>query len=293
MDVSLVIRRRLTELRMEQRSLAVAARVTESYISQLLAGKKVPPAPGRTDIYGRMERFLKLPRGKLSTLADVQRREELKKAVGPPAPLYPDLRGLILRKCAKDKQRDVRSIVEREAFGELERLVTQKLFDVAKSVAREESGNEKWLRLVARLIKRPREQARVIMLGFLAADVFSAPPADCNSFLDPLIESWDIDLSTFGVELVLNRSLTPAHRKRFEFVEREPEPPFEVEPGLEAFLKNMSLFGDATTDEIAFLKRLRFAERRPTQWFYYRELQNLRDPLNFQPAMPQKGSRGL
>jgi transcriptional regulator with XRE-family HTH domain len=284
-DVPLVIRRRLTDLGLEQRGLAAAAGVTESYISQLLAGKKAPPTSNRTDIYGKMERFLKLPRGKLSTLADFQRQEELKKkAVAPPKPLHPNFRELVLRKCAKRKQRRVRSIVEKEAFGELERLVAQKLLDVAKTVAREEGESEKWLRLVARLCKRTYEQARVMLIDLLDTDLFTAPMEDCIAFLEPLIESWDIDLNTFGVELALNRRLTQRHRKKFEFVEREPERPFDVEPGLEEFLKDASLCSDASTDEIEFLKSLRFEQRRPTRFYYYRELQNLRDPLHFEPA---------
>ena len=55
MDVSLVIRHRLNELGLEQRDLATAAQVTESYISQLLTGKKSPPVSNRTDIYQKME----------------------------------------------------------------------------------------------------------------------------------------------------------------------------------------------------------------------------------------------
>jgi transcriptional regulator with XRE-family HTH domain len=279
-------------LGLEQRGLAAAARVTESYISQLLAGKKAPPAPTRTAIYGKMERFLKFPRGRLSTLADLQRKEELKKrSADPPPPLHRNFRALILRKCAKAKQRRVRSIVEKEAFGELERLVTQKLLDVAKTIAREQGESEKWLRLVARLSKRTYEQARIMILEFLDTDVFTVPMENCISFLEPLIESWDIDLNTFGVELVLNSRLTPGHRKRFEFVEREPETPFDVEPGLEEFLKDASLGGDVSEDEIEFLKRLRFEERRPTRLYYYRELQNLRDPLHFQPSTPRSHAR--
>ena len=54
MDVSLLIRHRLKELGLEQKDLAAAAQVTESYISQLLARKKAPPAPGRTDIYEKI-----------------------------------------------------------------------------------------------------------------------------------------------------------------------------------------------------------------------------------------------
>ena len=100
-------------------------------------------------------------------------------------------------------------------------------------------------------------------------------------FLDPLIESWDIDLATFGVEIVLNRRVAPGHPKRFEFVEKEPEPGFDEEPGLKEFLGDASLSGDATEEEIEFLKKLRFKAKRPAPLYYYRELQNLRDPLHF------------
>ena len=43
MDVCLLIKHRLEELGLEQRDLAAAAEVTESYISQLLTRKKLPP----------------------------------------------------------------------------------------------------------------------------------------------------------------------------------------------------------------------------------------------------------
>ena len=36
-----------------------------------------------------------------------------------------------------------------------------------------------------------------------------------------------------------------------------------------------------THEEITFLKRLRFGGKQPTPLYYYRELQNLRDPLHF------------
>jgi hypothetical protein len=88
---------------------------------------------------------------------------------------------------------------------------------------------------------------------------------------------------TFGVEIVLNRRLTLGHLKRFEFVEREPESPFHLEPGFEEFLKAPLLSGTATDEEIEFLKLLRFRDKRPTPIYYYRELQNLRDPLHFNP----------
>ena len=148
MDVSLVIKQRLSELALDQRDLAAAAQVTESYVSQLLTRKKAPPAPGRTDIYDKMGEFLKFPAGELSRLADIQRQEELKKRVTePPRPLFKECRDLVLRKCEPERQMEVRRIFEKEPFGELERLVTQKLLDVAQGVAKEELRSEEWLRL--------------------------------------------------------------------------------------------------------------------------------------------------
>ena len=289
-DVSLVIRHRLKELGLEQRDLAAAAQVTESYISQLLARKKAPPAPGRTDIYDKIGSFLKLPTGELSRLAELQRREDLKKRVAdPPEPLFKAFRELILRKCEAAKQPQIREVFEKEPFGALERLVTQKLLDVAKRVAREELESEKWLQLVARLSGQGYDAMRVVILEFLDTDVFHVSAENCISFLDPLIESWDIDLETFGIEIVLNRNLALGHLKRFDFVEREPERPFEVEPGLEEFLRDPLLSGNATDDEIEFLKRLRFTDRRPLPLYYYRVLQSTRDPLHFRiSAEPKK-----
>ena len=223
MDVCLVIKQRLEELELEQKDLAAAAEVTESYISQLLTRKKLPPAPGRTDIYDKMGKFLKLPSGKLAKLADHQRKEELKRHLGdPPTPLFKEVRELILRKCAPAKEKQIRAIFEKQPFGELERLVTQKLLDVVKRVAKEELESENWLHLVARLSGRSYEEMRVIILEFLDTDVFNVSVENCVSFLDPLIASWDINLATFGMEIVLNRRLTPGHPKKFEFVEREP-----------------------------------------------------------------------
>src|SRR5690348_13593007 len=99
-DVSFVIRQRLEEFGLEQQDLAHAAQVTESYISQLLTGKRAPPAPNRTDIYDKMDKFLKLPSGELAKLADHQRKEQLKRELGDePAPLLGEVRELILRKC--------------------------------------------------------------------------------------------------------------------------------------------------------------------------------------------------
>ena len=283
MDVAQLIQQKLTELRLDQRDLADAADVTESYISQLLNRKKMPPAPERTDIYEKLGRFLKLPSGKLAGLADLQRKQELKKKIQvPPVPLFREVRDLLLEKCKREKRREISAIFEKEPFGELERLITQKLLDVVKTLAREELNRENWLRIVARESGRSYKQMRVAVLEFLDTDVFNVTPDNCIAFLDPLIVSWDVDLASFGLEIFLNRRIAPAYLKKFEFVEKEALGSSSEEPGLREFLKDRSLSGNATAEEVEFLRHLRFKNgRRPTALYYYRELQNFRDPLHF------------
>ncbi|PYO98852.1 MAG: XRE family transcriptional regulator [Gemmatimonadetes bacterium] len=261
-DVPFVIRHRLEELGLEQRDLARAARVTESYISQLLTRRKAPPAPNRTDIYERMDKFLRLPSGELAKLAELQRKEQLKRELGEePTALLGEVRELILRKCAPAAEAEIRAIFERQPLGELERLVTSKVLEVAKQVARQELDNEYWVRMMAQLGGRSYEEMRVIVLEFLDTDIFHVSAENCVSFLDPLIV------------------------RRFEFVEQEFDERITEERGLTEFLRDPALSGTATAEEIAFLKRLRFTGKRPTPLFYYRELQSLRDPLHF-PTPP-------
>jgi transcriptional regulator with XRE-family HTH domain len=281
-DVCIVIKERLEKLGLEQKDLAAAAEVTESYISQLLTRKKSPPAPDRTDIYEKMGKFLKMSSGKLIKLAELQRREALKRNfAGPPSPLFQAVRELILRKCAPEKEQQLREIFEKQPFGDLERFVTQKLLDVVKRVAREELNSDQWLHSVARHSGRSYKQIRVMIFEFLDTDVFRVSLENCVSFLDPVIDSWDIEPATFSMNIVLNRRFTPGHSKRFEFVETESSQPSGDEPGLKAFFQDASLSAEVTREEMDFLRRLRFKDRRPTLLYYYRELQNLRDPLHF------------
>jgi hypothetical protein len=185
----------------------------------------------------------------------------------------------------------MRSIFEKEPFGEIERLITQKLLDVAKEVAKEEWRNEKWLRMIARLKHKSYEEMRVIVLEFLDTDIFNLSVQNFAHFLEPLIESWDIDLVTFSMKIVLTPELGREQIKSFEFAETEPESSTDEQRGLREFLQDPLLNGDVTGEELAFLKRLRFKARRPTALYYYRELQNLRDPLHFQANPSREESR--
>jgi transcriptional regulator with XRE-family HTH domain len=288
-DVSLLIRQRLAELRLEQKDLARAARVTESYISQLLTGKRAPPAPSRSDIYPRMERFLKLPSGELARLAELERQEALQRERGAePAPLLRHVREVVLRKCDPATAGRVRRIFERQPFGELERLVTQRLVDVVKRVVREELSHEDWLRAVARL--GGREMRRCVSRRSSSQHrlrPLSAEDCAASRSADRIVAHRPRDVRAgrgarrwAAAELV----------RRFEFVERVLGRLGGPEPGLKEFLEDPSLSGTITAAELECLERLRFRDRRPTALFYYRELQNLRDPLHFRPlSVPAPG----
>ncbi|HRI38048.1 MAG TPA: hypothetical protein PLO50_05785, partial [Nitrospira sp.] len=169
------------------------------------------------------------------------------------------------------------------------RFITQKLLSVVKSVARQELDNPTWMRKVARLSKKSYPQMRVTVLEFLDATIFDLSDENCIAFLDPLIESWNIDLATFCIEIVMNRRVAPEHHKTYEFMERGPDKTPGEEPGLKDFLQDSLLSGDVTEEELRFLRTLTFADKQPNSLYYYRELQNLRDPLHFQPS-PRKPS---
>jgi transcriptional regulator with XRE-family HTH domain len=280
MDVSLLIRHRLKELGLEQKDLASSAQVTESYISQLLARKKAPPAPGRTDIYEKLGKVLGLSVIELSQLAEQQRKQEvLKRVAAPSQPLFKECRALILRKCEPVGEKEVRRIFEKEPFGELERLATQQLLLAAQGVVRKELSNDAWPRGMAELTRRTRRQVSMAIPLFLGGDVFGVSAPTCLSFLDAIVDSWNIDLATFGMKVILNGRLGEGTVKRFAFSE---QPPANVRTaGLEQFLNDSSLSGDATEEEIEFLKALQFRGKSPSRIYYYRELQSLRDPLHF------------
>lgn len=172
-------------------------------------------------------------------VAEAHLKEERKRELCEVAPLFPELRELLLKKCAPQGIERVRAVIERQSFGELERLVAQTLLHVAQ----------------------------------LGADVLHVTPKQ-RARLDAVIASWEWDPATFALTL----ALATGERKRFEYSERLNG---GQEKGLLEFLRDPSLSGTATDRELAFLKSLLFTDRRPTALYYYRELQNLRDPLHF------------
>lgn len=278
-----LVRSRLVTLGSTQKELARAAEVADSYISQLLSRKRAPPAPDRTDIYPKLESFLRLEPGALGQLAEIERTEELKQRLArTPIPLFQGFRDLILGKCVAHKRDEVRMVFERHPFGTLERLITGKLLDVVQRIARQELDSESWIRLAAQVGSRTHEEMRVMVLEFLDTDIFRVSRENCVAFMDPLLESWDIELDSLRFDITLNRRLVVDPQRRFEFVETVPLDDSDKPPGFAEFLEDKRLSGDMTEAEARLLGLGRFNGKRPTKLYYHRALQNLRDPLHFE-----------
>ena len=101
--------------------------------------------------------------------------------------------------------------------------------------------------------------AREVVQQFLEADIFSVSVENGVPLLTPLIEGWDIDLATFGMEVVLHEGMAEYRKKRFGFFESRAEEMRRSEPGLEEFLRDKSLSGDVSEEEIEFLRTLEIA----------------------------------
>lgn len=266
----------------EQKDLARAARVTESYVSQLLSRRKAPPARTRTDIYGKMETFLQIQAGELGRLAEIERSDEVRRKFGQaPEAMFQEFRDLVLSKCAPGKRDEVRAVFQQQPFGTLEHLVARKLLETVQEIARQELDSENWIRLAARVGGRSDREMRVIVLEFLDTDVFDVSKESCVAFLDPLVESWDVDLDTLRLDITLNSRLVQNPGRRFVFVESQPDVTAGEEKGFAEFLADMALSEDATEKEIRLLRGHAFDGKRPTKLYYYRALQNLRDVLHF------------
>jgi hypothetical protein len=282
LNFSALVKSRLSTLGHGQKDLARAVQVTDSYISQLLTRKKAPPDRDRTDIYTKMETFLELEQGELARLVEIERTEEARRKLAQaPEPLFREFRDLVLRKCVPEKRDEVRVVFEGRPFGTLERLVTQTLLETVQRIARQELDSDNWIRLAARVGGRSHEEMRVIVLEFLDTDVFHVSNENCVAFLDPLVESWNVDLENLHLDITLNGELVDDAHRTFAFVEGEPTEGSDPESGLAEFLNDPQLASDVTEEEIRLLRCQRFSARKPTKLYYYRALQNLRDPLHF------------
>jgi hypothetical protein len=196
--VSLLLRRRLRELKRTPRELAEAVNVSEDYMADLVAGRRPPPGPNRSDLYTPMTKFLRLHRNDLPTCARAERGTAT--VAGRPDPR---VRRQVLELCAPERQRVVQRRFARADGAELEGVIVGRLLSVAQGFVNRKLEDEVGLRMAATRDGCTFLQARMRLLEFLDADSASLTPRDCDEFLRPRITTWDIDLDTRAMRIVL------------------------------------------------------------------------------------------
>lgn len=197
--VSQLVRRRLRELKRTPRELAEAVKVSEEYMSDLVAGRRRPPAPGRTDLYVPMAKFLRLHRNDLPTCARVERAAE---ATGQRRP-DPVVWKLVLGLGDPVRQRAIGRRIARGDGAALEALIVGRLLEVAQGFVRRQLEDEVGLRVAATRDGRSYLDARMRLLEFLDASADSLTAGECEDFVLPRIAAWDIDLETRAMRIVL------------------------------------------------------------------------------------------
>src|SRR3989442_9005597 len=140
--VGLLLRRRLRELRRTPREAAEAVQVSEDYMADLVSGRRRPPAPGRSDLYTPMTKFLRLHRNDLPTCARAERAAAV--AAGRPDP---EVCRQVLELCAPERQRLLQRRVSRPGGGGLERGIARRAVLWAQRVVHRKLAGEGGVRV--------------------------------------------------------------------------------------------------------------------------------------------------
>jgi hypothetical protein len=195
-----LVGRRLRELKRTPGELAAAVKVSEDYIVDLVAGRRRPPAPGRSDVYTAMTKFLRLHRNDLPTCARAERGgAEGRRQRRPDA----RVRKLVLELCAPERAEAIARRFARADGAELEAVAVGRLLEVAQGFARRRLEDEVGLRVAATRDGTTYLETRMRLIEFLDAEAESVTLRDCEEFLRPRIASWDMDFATRAMRIVL------------------------------------------------------------------------------------------
>jgi len=210
--VGQLVRRRLRELNRTPRELAAAVKVSEGYITDLVAGRRRAPAPSRSDLYTPMAKFLRLHRNDLPTCA----RAEHATAPASGRRPAPEVRRLMLELCDQGTLPGLTRRLARREGVELECLIVQRLLGVAQGFVIRQLEDEAGLSVAAAREGRSYLELRMRLLEFLDATSDSVTARDYEDFVRPRIASWEIDLETRAMRIVLrSREVAPRRRRAF------------------------------------------------------------------------------
>ncbi len=204
-EVRRLLKKRLKELEQTAEALAEAAEVPIQFIDDLLAGKRPPPLPGRSDLYDRMASFLKIAPVDIAACATFERGDP--SAAKPRAP-KPAIRKPLLDLCEPKTAEKLEARRAKQGPAELVGYF-QRVLDVVQRTVRRSLADRMGLRLQARHVGKTYEAARLEVLEFLDTTAATLTVAEVSKFILPRIAKWDVDLET-GVLRVVMQGQEPA-----------------------------------------------------------------------------------
>ncbi len=194
-----LLRRRLKETERSSKELAEADQLPTEYIDDLIAGRRRPPLPGRTDLYERMTAVLRRSRHDLALCANAERADTApKRTSGPKA----NVRRLLLALCEPATARELEERRAQHGSAELVDFI-QRLLQVTQGAVRRMPGDRTGLRLAAERCGGSYVAMRLRVLEFLEATPETLTVDDLTRFLRPRVALWDADLQTGVLRVVL------------------------------------------------------------------------------------------
>src|SRR2546428_6696778 len=142
-------------------------------MADLVSGRRRPPAPGRSDLYAPMTKFLRLHRNDLPTCARAERAAA--EAAGRPDP---EVCRQVLELCAPERQRVLQRRFARPEGAELERGIVGRLLPLAPGFVNPKPQDGGGLRMAAVRGGGTYLQGPHRLLEFLDADAASLTPPD-------------------------------------------------------------------------------------------------------------------
>jgi hypothetical protein len=208
--VSELLQRGLRETEQSAADLAEAVQVPHEYMADLIAGRRRPPRPERTDLYEGITSFLRLGRNELAGCASAELAVTAPPGgSGPPA----KVRRALLELCEPATAQKLERDRTKQGTARLTDLI-QRLLDVAQRAVRRKLNDQVTLRVAARQGGSTYVAMRFKVLEFLDATADTVTSDHVTGFIQPLIAFWDADFETGVLRVVMrpNEAQERQHR---------------------------------------------------------------------------------
>jgi hypothetical protein len=168
-------------------------------MGDLIAGRRPPPMPGRSDVYDRMASFLRIPRPALeaSALAERAARPAVRRTGTSPA-----VSEALLALCEPETARELERRRAQDGGAQLAR-VFHRLLEVVQGQARRLVGQELGMRVAAVGKGSTYADLRVTLLEFLDVTPETLTLTQLTEQIVPRVGRWDVDLEHDVVRVVL------------------------------------------------------------------------------------------